>query len=87
MSNPSFGIAPAFIDLSTFSDTDNYMYSRGTPGNPVYYTNYQENEPSTFGLDKQIRPYFWAPKGFIKQCMSSFVFVILILIFLMYIKA
>jgi hypothetical protein len=87
MSNPSFGIAPAFIDLASFSDTDNYMYSRGTPGKPAYYTNYQENEPSTFGLDKQLRPSFWAPKGVIKQCIMSFTVVLLILIFLMYIKA
>ena len=78
---------PAFIDLATRGESDRYMYGKGTPGVPTYYTNVHELEPSTFGFNKYIRPSFWAPKSpqFIKQCISGFMLV-LILIFLIYIK-
>jgi hypothetical protein len=61
----------------------------GTPGKPTYYTDFHEEEPSSFGFDRVIRNNFMAPKSpqYIKQCISSFSMVILILIFLMYIKA
>jgi len=70
MSNVSYGVAPAFIDLAT------------------YYTDFHEEEPSSFGFDRVIRPGFRAPKApqHIKQCISGFSMVVLILIFLMYIK-
>jgi hypothetical protein len=60
----------------------------GTPGNPTYYTDFHEEEPSSFGFDRVIRPGFRAPKApqHIKQCISGFSMVVLILIFLMYIK-
>ena len=78
-------VSAAFIDLATMS---------GTPGNPTYYTDFHEEEPSSFGFDRVIRPGFRAPKApqhirtsqYIKQCISGFSMVVLILIFLMYIK-
>jgi hypothetical protein len=78
-------VSPAFIDLATMA---------GTPGKPTYYTDFHKEEPSSFGFDRVIRNDFMAPKSpqFIRttmwtQCISSFSMVILILIFLMYIKA
>jgi hypothetical protein len=79
-------VSPAFIDLATMA---------GTPGNPTYYTDFHEEEPSSFGFDRVIRPGFRAPKSaqYIRtsssiwtQCISGFSMVVLILIFLMYIK-
>ena len=72
-------VSPAFIDLATMA---------GTPGNPTYYTDFHEEEPSSFGFDRHLRPSFRAPKSaqYIKQCISGFSMVVLILIFLMYIK-
>ena len=76
-------VSPAFIDLAT--------YVSGTPGKPAYYTDFHEEEPSSFGFDRIIRPGFRAPKSpqhirMLTQCISGFSMVILILIFLMYIK-
>ena len=79
-------VSTAFIDLATMA---------GTPGKPTYYTDFHEEEPSSFGFDRVIRPGFRAPKSpqfirtsqYIKQCISGFSMAILILIFLMYIKA
>ena len=73
-------VSSAFIDLATL---------QGTPGNPTYYTDFHEEEPSSFGFNRMIRPGFRAPKSaqYIKQCINGFGFVLLILIFLMYIKA
>lgn len=70
-------VSPAFIDLAT------------------YYTDFHEEEPSSFGFDRMIRPGFRAPKSAqyirssskLTQCISGFSMVLLILIFLMYIKA
>ncbi len=77
-------VSPAFIDLATLA---------GTPGNPSYYTDFHEEGPSSFGFDRVIRPGFRAPKSpqfvrtsHIKHCISGFSMVVLILIFLMYIK-
>jgi hypothetical protein len=76
-------VSAAFIDLATMS---------GTPGNPTYYTDFHEEEPSSFGFDRVIRPGFRAPKApqhirtNLTQCISGFSMVVLILIFLMYIK-
>jgi len=47
-------VSAAFIDLATMS---------GTPGNPTYYTDFHEEEPSSFGFDRVIRPGFRAPKS------------------------
>jgi len=73
-------VSPAFNNLATIM--------AGTPGNPTYYTDFHEEEPSSFGFDRVIRPGFRAPKSpqYIKQCISGFSMVVLILIFLMYIK-
>jgi len=77
-------VSPAFIDLATMV---------GTPGNSTYYTDFHEEEPSSFGFDRVIRPGFRAPKApqhirtsIWTQCISGFSMVVLILIFLMYIK-
>ncbi len=77
-------VSAAFIDLATIS---------GTPGNPTYYTDFYEEEPSSFGFDRIIRPGFRAPKSpqhirtsNLTQCISGFSMVVLILIFLIYIK-
>jgi hypothetical protein len=78
-------VSAAFIDLATMA---------GTPGNPTYYTDFHEEDPSSFGFDRHLRPSFRAPKSaqYIRksvwtQCISGFSMVVLILIFLMYIKA